>query len=217
MGIAVMGVTKRMVAGALLLAGLFVTNVQAQSLPKINEFYFDDDVAAKPIHAVPPEQADVVDQLMKLRERGRKGVEATAQLASIAYRDGRTELGGKLYDEAMASVADTSVQARSLRWNHGWDLYRRGDAQDALNLWTKAAEGTRGNPSWLPQTLALVLWNLDRKDEAVSWYAAAVRTEPGQWSDTAAYAQLLPSWNDAERTQLAQVQQAWAANPPAWP
>lgn len=217
MGIAVMGVTKRMVAGALLLAGLFVANVQAQSLPKINEFYFDDDVAAKPFHVVPPEQADVVDQLMKLRERGRKGVEATAQLASIAYRDGRAELGGKLYDEAMGAVADTSVQARSLRWNHGWDLYRRGDAQDALNLWSKAAESTRGNPSWLPPTLALVLWKLERKDEAVAWYAAAVRTEPGQWSDTAAYAQLLPSWNDAERTQLAQVQQAWAANPPAWP
>lgn len=212
-----MGVTKRMVAGALLLAGLFVANVQAQSLPKINEFYFDDDVAAKPFHAVPPEQADAVDQLMKLRERGRKGVEATAQLASIAYRDGRAELGGKLYDEAMGAVADTSVQARSLRWNRGWDLYRRGDAQDALNLWSKAAESTRGNPSWLPTTLALVLWKLERKDEAVAWYAAAVRTEPGQWSDTAAYAQLLPSWNDAERTQLAQVQQAWAANPPAWP
>lgn len=217
MGIAVMGVTKRMVAGALLLAGLFVANVQAQSLPKINEFYFDDDVAAKPFHVVPPEQADVVDQLMKLRERGRKGVEATAQLASIAYRDGRAELGGKLYDEAMGAVADTSVQARSLRWNRGWDLYRRGDAQDALNLWSKAAESTRGNPSWLPPTLALVLWKLERKDEAVAWYAAAVRTEPGQWSDTAAYAQLLPSWNDAERTQLAQVQQAWVANPPAWP
>ena len=212
-----MGVTKRMVAGALLLAGLFVANVQAQSLPKINEFYFDDDVAAKPFHVVPPEQADVVDQLMKLRERGRKGVEATAQLASIAYRDGRAELGGKLYDEAMGAVADTSVQARSLRWNHGWDLYRRGDAQDALNLWSKAAESTRGNPSWLPPTLALVLWKLERKDEAVAWYAAAGRTEPGQWSDTAAYAQLLPTWNDAERTQLAQVQQAWAANPPAWP
>ena len=144
MGIAVMGVTKRLVAGALLLAGLFVANVQAQSLPKINEFYFDDDVAAKPIHVVPPEQADAVDQLMKLRERGRKGVEATAQLASIAYRDGREELGAKLYQEAWAAVADNSVQARSLRWNHGWDLYRKGNLDDALSHWTKVAEGTRG-------------------------------------------------------------------------
>lgn len=217
MGVAVMGVTKRMAAGALVLASLLVSNAQAQSLPKINEFYFDEDVAAKPIHAVSPEQADAVDQLMKLRERGRKGVEATAQLASIAYRDGRDELGAKLYQEALASVADNSVQARGLRWNHGWDLYRRGDAQDALNHWLRVAEGTRGFPSWLPPTLALALWNLDRKDEAVAWYAAAVRTEPGQWAATTAYPQLLPLWTDAERTQLAQVQQAWAANPPAWP
>lgn len=212
-----MGVAKRMVAGALALAILLVSNAQAQSLPKINEFYFDEDAAAKPIHAVAPEQADVLDQLVKLRERGRKGVEATAQLASIAYRDGRDELGLKLYQEALAATADTSVQARSLRWNHGWDLYRRGDAQDALNHWTKVAEATRGNPSWLPPTLALALWSLDRKDEAVAWYAAAVRTEPGQWTATTAYTQLLPLWTDAERTQLAQVQQAWAANPPAWP
>jgi len=212
-----MGVTKRVVAGVVVLASLLFANAQAQSLPKINEFYFDDDVAAKPIHVVPPEQADAVDQLMKLRERGRKAVEATAQLASIAYVGGRDELGAKLYQEALASVADTSVQARGLRWSQGWDLYRRGDANAALALWTRAAESTRGNPSWLPQTLALALWKLDRKDEALSWYAAAVRTEPQQWNDAANFPQLLPGWNDAERAQLAEVQRAWAANPPAWP
>ena len=136
MGIAVRGVTRRVVAGVVVLAALLFSNVQAQSLPKINEFYFDDDVAAKPIQVVPPEQADAVDQLMKLRERGRKGVEATAQLASIAYRDGREELGAKLYQEALAAVADNSVQARSLRWNQGWDLYRKGNPEEALAHWT---------------------------------------------------------------------------------
>jgi tetratricopeptide (TPR) repeat protein len=217
MGIAVMGVTRRIVASAVVLAGLMFSNAQAQSLPGINEFYFDDDVAAKPIHAVAPPQADAVDQLMKLRERGRKGTEATAQLASIAYADGRAELAAKLYQEALASVSENSVQARSLRWNQAWDLYRQGDADAALGLWLKAAEGTRGNPSWLPQTLALALWKLGRKDEALAWYAAAVRTEPQQWNDAANFAQLLPAWNDGERAQLAEIQQAWAANPPAWP
>ncbi|WP_269792589.1 tetratricopeptide repeat protein [Stenotrophomonas sp. Iso1] len=193
------------------------SNAQAQSLPTLVEFYFDEDAAAKPIRAVPPEQADVVDQLMKLRERGRKGVEATAQLASIAYGEGRDELGAKLYQEATAAVAETSVQARGLRWNQGWDLYRRGDAEGALGLWLKAGENTRGNPSWMPPTLALALWKLGRKDEALSWFAAAVRTEPEQWSDPNRFAQLLPNWKDAERAQLVDVQQAWLANPPAWP
>lgn len=212
-----MGVTKRIAAGAMVLACMVFSSVQAQSLPKIAEFYFDEDVAAKPIVAVPAEQADAVDQLMKLRERGRKGFEATVQLAGVAYSEGRAELGEKLYQEALGSVSGNSTQARSVRWNQGWDLYRHGDANTALAHWIRAAEDVRGNPSWLPQTLALVLWKLDRKDEAVAWYAAAVRTEPQQWNDPAQFARLLPQWRDGERAQLAQVQQAWAVNPPAWP
>jgi hypothetical protein len=31
------------------------------------------------------------------------------------------------------------------------------------------------------------------------------------------YAQLLPQWREDERASLAEVQQAWAAAPPAWP
>jgi tetratricopeptide (TPR) repeat protein len=211
-----MGMTMRL-AVATLLAGLLFSTAQAQSLPKIAEFYFDDDVAAKPIQALPADQPELVDQLMKLRERGRKGLEASVQLASIAYGEGRSELAKKLYGEALAAVADSSAQARGIRWNHAWDLYRQGDAEAALALWASAADGSRGHPGWVPPTLALALWKLGRKDEAVSWFAAAVRTEPEQWSDTARFAQLLPHWQDAERAQLAEVQQAWVSSPPAWP
>ncbi|MGO4777379.1 tetratricopeptide repeat protein, partial [Lysobacter sp. 2RAB21] len=66
-------------------------------------------------------------------------------------------------------------------------------------------------------TYAVALWTLGRKDEAVQWYAAAVRSEPDQWRDTSAYASLLPDWRVADRATLAEVQKAWAANPPAWP
>ena len=211
-----MGMIRRLVAGTVL-AGLLFSNAWAEGLPKINEFYFDEDTAAKPIQAVPPEQADVVDQLMKLRERGRKGLEATVQLASIAYAEGRDELGAKLYQEAYATVSESSVQMRGLRWNQGWDLYRRGEVDAALGLWTRAAESARGNPGWLPPTLALALWKQGNKADALAWYAAAVRTEPTQWGSSGEFARLLPAWTDAERAQLAEVQQAWAANPPAWP
>lgn len=204
-------------AAGMLLAGFLFSTAQAQSLPRIAEFYFDEDAAAKPIQALPADQPGLVDQLMKLRERGRKSIEASVQLASIAYAEGRTELAKRLYGEALGAVSDTSVQARGIRWNHGWDLYRQGDVDGALALWTVAAEGTRGHAAWVPPTLALALWKLGRKDEAVSWFAAAVRTEPDQWSDASRFAQLLPHWQDGERAQLAEVQQAWAANPPAWP
>ncbi len=211
-----MGSTKRLVAGVLLV-GAWLSTAWAEGLPKVAEFYFDEDPAAKPLHALPAGQADVVEQLMKLRERGRKGLEATAQLADIAYADGRDELAAKLYQEAYASVSESSLQTRSLRWNQGWSLYRRGEMGAALGLWTKAADGARGNPSWVPPTLALALWKQGDRAQAVAWYAAAVRTEPSQWRSADGFAQLLPTWTDAERAQLAEVQQAWAASPPAWP
>jgi len=212
-----MGTTKCVAAGLMLLAGLFFPAAQAQSLPKIAEFYFDEDMAAKPIQALPPAQDGLVDQLMKLRERGRKGADATVQLAGIAYAEGRAGLGAQLYGEALSSVSANSIPARSIHWNQAWDLYRSGDAQAALTHWGIAAEGVRGNAGWVPPTLALALWKLGRRDEAIAWYAAAVRTEPQQWNDAARFPQLLPEWKDEERATLAEVLQAWAANPPAWP
>ena len=69
----------------------------------------------------------------------------------------------------------------------------------------------------MPPTFALALWTAGRQQEAVQWYAAAVRTEPTQWISTARYAELLPEWKDSERATLAEVHAAWVANPPTWP
>lgn len=210
---------SRRVAALLVAAVAMASAVtgRAQSLPKIAEFYFDPDVAARPVEVLPAGQPDLVEQLMKLRERGRRGVEASVQLASIAYAEGRVELGRKLYGEALGAVPESSQQARGIRWNHAWDLFRQGDAEAALALWVEAAQANRGHADWVPPTLALALWQLGRKQEAVQWFAAAVRTEPQQWSDVAQFPRLLPLWRDAERAQLAQVRQAWEAAPPPWP
>ncbi|WP_313342353.1 tetratricopeptide repeat protein [Stenotrophomonas sp.] len=212
-----MAVARKRLAGLVLAAGVTVFGAAAQSLPVLQEFYFDDDVAAVAPVVVPADSADVVDQLMKQRERGRKALEATVQLASVAYAQGRPELGRELYADAEKTAPASSAQGRMVRWNHGWDLFRQGDAEAALAQWHSAQSGMRGNPSWVPPTFALALWQLGRKDEAVKWYAAAVRTEPQRWSSSAGFAQQLPTWRDTERASLADVQQAWAAQPPAWP
>ncbi|MDX3935605.1 tetratricopeptide repeat protein [Stenotrophomonas sp.] len=212
-----MAVARQMLAGVMLAMGACVFNVSAQSLPAVQEFYFDNDAAATPMVAVTGSSGDLVDQLMKQRERGRKTLEATVQLAGVAIAQGRPELGRSLYEQATSTTAASSMQARSVRWNYGWDLFRLGDAEAALAQWTTAQNGLRGNPSWVPPTYALALWTLGRKNEAVRWYAAAVRTEPQQWSGTDRYAALLPGWRDSERSTLAEIQQAWAEKPPAWP
>lgn len=193
-----------------------VGTAAAQSLPATKEFYFDADPAAAPMVAIASDAPDLVDQLMRLRDRGRRAVEATVQLANIAATQGRQDLAQALFTEAQDSVQASSQAERSVRWNRAWALYRQGDAAAALPLWTQALGATRTDPSWAPPTLALALWSLGRKDEAVQWFAAAVRTEPQQWSSTANFEQLLPDWLPAERELLAEVHAAWLANPPSW-
>ena len=192
-------------------------SAHAQVVPKPKEFYFDEDRSAVPVVAITGVEGDaLVDQLMKARERGRKTLEATAQLAHVAYAGGRSDLGDQLYQQALATAQSGSSTWRSIRWNYGWDLYRQGEHQAALEQWSPLVSGV-GGASWLPPTLALVLWKQGRKDEAVQWYGAAVRTEPLLWTDARNYGSLLPGWRQEDRDTLAEVLGAWQANPPVWP
>ncbi|WP_459062557.1 tetratricopeptide repeat protein [Stenotrophomonas sp. PSU-St15] len=212
-----MSVAVKILTGILLVSGA-ASAWAAPVLPAPQEFYFDNDAAAAPMVVVQQSQGDaLVAQLLKQRERGRRVVEATVQLASVAIAQGRSELGEQLYREALKDAPVQSSVGRGVRWNYGWDLLRQGQPEAALEQWQAAAGSTLSKPSWLPPSYALALWRLGQKEQAVQWYAAAVRTEPSQWSDSSRYAQLLPQWREDERASLAEVQQAWAAAPPAWP
>lgn len=211
-----MSVAGQFLAGVLLVSGAAAAWA-APAMPAPQEFYFDSDAAAAPVVVVQGEGDALVAQLLKQRERGRKVLEATVQLASVAIGLGRTELGQKLYGEALAEAPAHTAAGRSVRWNYGWDLMRQGQPLAALEQWNSATTSMRSNAAWVPPTYALAFWRAGQQQQAVQWYAAAVRTEPGQWSDSSHYAQLLPLWRDDERATLAEVQQAWAAAPPAWP
>lgn len=194
-----------------------VFGAQAQTSTKPREFYFDADAStARPIVVVEGQGEALASGLVKARERGRRQMEATAQLAHVAMADSRVELGKSLYEQAVAGTAQNSSVGRSIRWNYGWDLYRNGDYAQAFGLWNDLGAGF-GEPAWLPPTLALSLWSLDRKAEAIQWYAAAVRTEPNRWTNPANYPALLPGWREEDRARLAEVFAAWQAAPPVWP
>jgi Tfp pilus assembly protein PilF len=192
--------------------------VHAQSLPKPAEFYFDADPnAVRPIEAVRETGNAAVERLLKAIKRDPRAIEERAQLAHIAMNGGRPGLGRELYDAALAQLDSNNALRRAVLWNYGWDLYRTGAHADALAQWTTLATARATTPSWMPPTFALVFWQLGRRDEALQWYAAAVRSEPQQWRTIDQFATLLPDWRDEERATLAQVQQAWAQNPPSWP
>jgi tetratricopeptide (TPR) repeat protein len=193
--------------------------LQAQSLPKPKEFYFDEDAStARPIVLFEGRDDAAIQRLMRARERsGRDSAAATAQLAHIAYDTGRIDTGEALYQSAYREVGAQGRLHASLLWNHGWDLFRAGDAEGALARWREGGIDRFGNPAWVPPTVALALWTLDRRQEAVDWYAAAVRTEPRKWRDPANLPALLPEWRPEDLAVLADVAAAWAADPPAWP
>jgi tetratricopeptide (TPR) repeat protein len=203
----------------LLFAGLAAAGpASAQSLPKPGEFYFDaDPTTTRPVVAVKETGDAAVQKLLKLIERNPRAKAEHAQLAHLAMDGGRIELGRELYTRALARIDNTDALWRPTVWNYGWDLYRAGDAAAAIVQWQQLVLTRRSNASWVPPTLALALWTTGSKDEAVQWYAAAVRTEPQLWRDPANFPRLLPDWRDGERATLAEVQAAWAANPPTWP
>lgn len=190
----------------------------AQTVPTPKEFYFDEDVATtRAIVAVAGEGDAVVDRLAAAIQRRPQDVEARAQLARVALRSGRPELGNELYRAAQANARNNARLLRTVSWNYGWDLYRAGEPQAAIDQWASLLNGWPSAPSWQPPTLALGFWALGRRDDAVRWYAAAVRTEPALWRDPANYPRLLPDWTPEEHRVLAEIRAAWEASPPAWP
>lgn len=193
--------------------------VPAQGLPPIQEFYFDEDASSlQPIQVIEGSGDDVVRRLVRFAERdGRRADEAQAQLGGLLMDAGRIEEGKAMYRQVLARLDANNALRKPVLWQYGWALYRAGEPEAALAQWTELADGRGINPSWAPPTFALALWQLDRRDEAVRWYAAAVRTWPARWSGTGQYPELLPDWHDEDRADLAEVQAAWAQAKPAWP
>ena len=203
----------------LLFAGLIVTSTAvAQSQPRPAEFYFDaDPTTTRPIVVIKETGEPAMKKLLRTIERNPQAKAEHAQLAHLAMISGRADLGRELYARSQTRIAENDALWRPLQWNYGWDLYRSGDAAGALVQWQKLVAARRATPTWVPPTMAIALWGSDRKEEAVQWYAAAVRTEPQLWRDPANFPRLLPDWSEEERAVLAEVQAAWLANPPKWP
>lgn len=182
------------------------------------EFYFDEDASTlRPVLNLKDRSPAGIERLTRTIERRPDGsLLESAQLGHYAMQSGQADVGRDLYARALARIDQNNGLWRPVKWTYGWDLYRAGDARGALQQWSELVNrGTTA--SWMPTTLALVLWKLDRRAEAVQWYAAAVRTEPRSWSTPDRFDTLLPAWRAEERALLAQVQAAWAAAPPAWP
>lgn len=207
------------VLAATLAACLLATGAAAAQsrLVPISEFYFAEEArTTRPVVAIQGEGDALTEALLKAIGRSPRAQAETAQLAHVAMTGGRPELGIELYERVLRNLGTTDILYRPVLWNYGWDLLRNGDAEGALARWETLLKSRNVTADWMPTTFALALWQLDRKDEAVEWYAAAVRTHPDRWSTPDRFEELLPDWLPAERATLVKVQQAWQADPPQW-
>lgn len=201
-------------AACLMVAG--AASAQSRLVPT-SEFYFTDDTrTTRPVVAIQAEGDALTEALLKAIARNPRAKTETAQLAHVAMTGGRPQLGEELYERVLRDLGQTEVLYRPVLWNYGWDLLRIGNPEGALARWETLLRARNVTADWVPPTLALALWQLDRKAEAVEWYAAAVRTHPDRWSYGDRFDELLPDWQPAERATLALVHRAWQADPPQW-
>jgi len=159
---------------------------------------------------------DLQSQIESMRREIAQLTGANEQLErQVAELQSRQKDLAKGLDDRLRRFEPVQVQVDGLEFSA--DPAEKRDFDAALEQWVASASSLRGNATWVPPTFALALWKQGQREQAVKWYAAAVRTEPGQWSDSAQFARLLPTWREDERALLAEVQQAWASQPPAWP
>ena len=206
-----------LLAAALATAGNAVAQFASAPLLPASEFYFDEDARTRrPVVAIDGSGDALVQELLQVIQRNPRAKAETAQLAHIAMAGGRPQIGRELYDRVIGQMDSNDGLYRAVLWNYGWDLYRLGEYEAALAQWRTLLQSRSVDAGWMPTTFAVALWQLGRKGEAVQWYAAAVRTEPDKWGGTGQYEALLPDWRAEDRATLAEVQQAWAADPPDW-
>lgn len=96
-------------------------------------------------------------------------------------------------------------------WSYGWALFNVGDDACALRQWQQAAKISGGHPYWLPYAVAESYWRLGRRQLALRWYGAAVRSQPSRWGSVASIRASTygRNWSDEQRDMLIEMFHAW--------
>ncbi|WP_454259440.1 hypothetical protein [Pseudoxanthomonas mexicana] len=200
-----------------------VFSAHAQSVPKPKEFYFDEDkTMARPIVVVEgPREKPRCRHSCANATVAADMLEATAQLAHIAFSDGRTDLGGQLYQQALAQTdvkGATWGAAVQVELRVG-PLIARARVEPALTRWVEACQCLRDRT--LVGAAHVGAGAVAPGPEAGSGRlvrrccAHGTRRSGPTRATSPRIAPRLEAQED--RDTLAEVLGAWQANPPTWP
>jgi tetratricopeptide (TPR) repeat protein len=181
-------------------------------LPPPAARYVDEDPAATAIVLVNPSRSDVMQRLDQLVREPKNAWKARAQRGFLYGIRGEREKLDRDYSAAAEKLPDDPYAPRILAWQHGWALFEAGDYAAALARWQEAERAHGGHPSWVPYTFAVALWRMDRREEALAYYAAAVRSAPERWGSKAGLASITTKWHKPELEAAEALLEAWTAS-----
>lgn len=120
-------------------------------------------------------QATLIRALKARLRRNPSDADATMDLGLLAAQSG--DGFAHYFERAEALVDDDSNRRRRLAWARGHACAAGGDAECALRHWHAAASAFGGDARWVPAAYSYALWGLGRTEQAIDWYAAAVRAD----------------------------------------
>lgn len=116
------------------------------------------------------------------------------------------------YAQAVKAAGDNAHELRFAHWSHGWALLGLELPEASLAEWRESEKLHGGHPYWVPYTYAMGLWAAGRNDEAVAYYAAAVRSFPERWGSRETVRTHSSKMKPEEQALLLAVFNEWEAN-----
>lgn len=205
------GIRRALALVVLVVATASPLHAQSGNVPAPAGSYPDGDPAAVRPEMLDPQDRAARQNLEQIIRRAPKNVPAKVQNAWLLLARGTRQRGYDAFEDAIASAPAGSLPLRHAHWNYGWALFNGAELQQALDHWLIAADLHGGHPAWVPTTFAVGLWLTGRNDLAIDYYAAAVKSDPDRWGETAGLAEATRDWGANEKLAIEAVHAAWMA------
>jgi tetratricopeptide (TPR) repeat protein len=191
----------------LLLAG--AVQAQAQELPPQDAPYRDEDPAAQRIETIDVNDTAATDALQSALRREPRNWRLKLQNAQLLAKRGLRSKLSREIGQAQRATESGSVERRSVHYNAGWLLFELGDFDGAEAHWMQAYLAHGGQPIWVPEHFALLLWSRGHREMALNYFGRALAAEPQRWADAEDRAASIESLPANARFALESLYDSW--------
>ena len=182
---------------------------QASVLPTPAERYTAKDPAADMPEEIAPGDNRAIRQLEQILEYSPEHVPARVQHGFHLVARGLNRRAEQEFEYAIRISADGSLNRRHAHWGYGWGLFRMGEYRRAVDQWMEAERLHGGQPSWAPWTYAIGLWMAGDRELALTFWNAAVRSDPERWGASRGLDREIRDWFPNQRLAAEALHAEW--------